>query len=294
MNESKICVGMPVYNGEKYVGGAIESLLFQTYPHFRLLISDNASTDATEKICREYASHDSRIIYVRRERNCGAFENFRLVLNDAKSPFFTWLAHDDVLDPAYLATMLGTIEADDRIVLAASDFKIMDADGGIIKVEELDAIRPTIQWHHRRVEFFQNPISNVYLCIYGVMRTESLRKVFSALSAPAQSSGGELPILSRIACEGQIVAIPDAVRSYRRHAYSEYAREQQAASSYSINERRWQQFKHNNCLRVDQCRALLGSKLSLVDKFRIMAYLIKIYGIKIPRSIRRLVLQSNC
>jgi cellulose synthase/poly-beta-1,6-N-acetylglucosamine synthase-like glycosyltransferase len=66
---------MPVYNGENYLAETVDSILAQTFADFELVISDNASTDATEAICRAYAARDRRIRYVRNPSNIGAARN---------------------------------------------------------------------------------------------------------------------------------------------------------------------------------------------------------------------------
>ena len=90
-----VSIGMPVYNGEKYIREALDSLLAQTFSNFELIISDNASTDATKAICEEYVRNDPRIRYVRQSENRGALANFKFVLNQAKGEFFMWAAADD-------------------------------------------------------------------------------------------------------------------------------------------------------------------------------------------------------
>lgn len=97
-----ITIGMPVYNGEKHLRPALDSLLNQTYRNFIIIVSDNASTDRTGVICSEYASSDSRIHYVRQTINIGAEKNFRFVLEQAKSEFFIWAAADDTRSPDFL------------------------------------------------------------------------------------------------------------------------------------------------------------------------------------------------
>ena len=86
---------MPVYNGEQYLRGALDSLLHQSYSDFELIISDNASTDGTEHICREFANRDRRIRYVRQPVNLGATANFKFVLDEARAEYFMWAACDD-------------------------------------------------------------------------------------------------------------------------------------------------------------------------------------------------------
>ena len=71
----RVSVGMPVYNGERYVKAALDAVLAQTFRDFELIISDNASTDATGEICREYAARDPRIRYSRNNENIGAARN---------------------------------------------------------------------------------------------------------------------------------------------------------------------------------------------------------------------------
>lgn len=90
-----VSIGMPVYNGEPFIREALDSLLDQTFTNFELIISDNASTDGTEAICREYASKDERIRYVRQTENRGALANFQFVLDEAVGEYFMWAAHDD-------------------------------------------------------------------------------------------------------------------------------------------------------------------------------------------------------
>ena len=97
-----ISIGMPVYNGEKNLPRILNSLSEQTYKDIELIISDNASTDATEKICREYASRDNRIRYIRQPENLGAVANFQYVLNEARGEYFMWAAADDIRSPDFL------------------------------------------------------------------------------------------------------------------------------------------------------------------------------------------------
>jgi glycosyltransferase involved in cell wall biosynthesis len=90
-----ISIGLPVYNGEKTLRKAIESILDQTYSDFELIISDNASTDNTSTICNEYVKKDSRIKYFRQEKNIDILKNFRFVLEKASYNYFAWIASDD-------------------------------------------------------------------------------------------------------------------------------------------------------------------------------------------------------
>src|SRR5580698_5675373 len=83
-----VTIGMPVYNGARYLEEALRSILNQTYRDCELLISDNASTDATESICRRYAAEDGRVRYLRNERNLGAAANYNRVIHLASGRYF--------------------------------------------------------------------------------------------------------------------------------------------------------------------------------------------------------------
>ena len=101
-NIPKVSIGMPVYNGEKFIRDAINSLLAQTFTDFELIISDNCSTDDTGSICQEYANIDSRIKYIRQPLNMGAIANFEYVLHVSQSDYFMWAACDDVWSADWL------------------------------------------------------------------------------------------------------------------------------------------------------------------------------------------------
>lgn len=102
----KVSIGMPVYNGEPFIRKALDSLLVQTFTDFELIISDNASTDRTEAMCREYALRDPRIRYVRQSENHGVFFNFQFVLDEARGEYFMWAAADDMWDRKWIECLV--------------------------------------------------------------------------------------------------------------------------------------------------------------------------------------------
>ena len=97
MNEvPRLSIGLPVYNGEKFLAESIESLLGQSYEDFELIISDNASTDGTADICRRYAQQDPRIRYIRQQQNIGSAPNHNFVIEQARGELFKHASHDDL------------------------------------------------------------------------------------------------------------------------------------------------------------------------------------------------------
>jgi glycosyltransferase involved in cell wall biosynthesis len=125
-----ITVGLPVYNSERFVRQSIDSLLGQTYSRFVLLISDNASTDATAEICRQYAAADSRVQYTRNEVNIGNPRNFNRIANLCTTRYLKWSTADDYWAPAFLERSLEIMERDPTIALCYPQATIVDAEGG--------------------------------------------------------------------------------------------------------------------------------------------------------------------
>jgi glycosyltransferase involved in cell wall biosynthesis len=126
MKNPRVSIGLPVYNGEKYLAQAIQSALGQTYTDFELIISDNASTDGTQAICEQFAARDQRIQYHRLSENKGAALNFNHVFSLAKGEYFCWLAHDDKLAPDFLQEFVQVLESHPDTVLTYSNVLIID------------------------------------------------------------------------------------------------------------------------------------------------------------------------
>ena len=117
---SKVSIGLPVYNGELFLKKALDSILNQTFSNFELIISDNDSTDSTQKICQEYAKNDKRIQFIKQKKNIGAFSNFYFVLTKAKCKYFMWAAVDDYWDIDFIKKNLGVLECNSNVVCSIS------------------------------------------------------------------------------------------------------------------------------------------------------------------------------
>jgi glycosyltransferase involved in cell wall biosynthesis len=115
-----VSIGMPVYNGEETLRCALDSLLGQSFADFELIISDNASTDGTESICRGYAERDPRIRYVRQSKNVGAGANFWFVLGEARSDYFMWAASDDTRSRDFVEVNIKFLSANPEYVASTS------------------------------------------------------------------------------------------------------------------------------------------------------------------------------
>ena len=123
----RLSIGLPVYNGALLLSEAIESLLTQTFTDFEIVISDNASTDATEEIARRFADQDKRIRYYRNETNIGLAPNFNRVFALANNPaYFKWAAHDDLYKPTFLQRCVEVLDSEPDVVLSYTIVDVID------------------------------------------------------------------------------------------------------------------------------------------------------------------------
>lgn len=167
-----VSVGLPVYNGERLLRLALESILTQDYKNFELIISDNASTDTTADICRQYMAKDSRIRYVRNDVNLGAAKNFNRVFELAAGKYFMWTAHDNMLDETYISKCIARLEQYPTAVLCFSDVAFVDENGRYkYSNNNLETVGMSMP------ERVKNAILNSDACpIYGIVRPEALKR----------------------------------------------------------------------------------------------------------------------
>lgn len=137
-NQPRLSIGLPVFNGDKFLNKAIDSLLAQTFEDFELIISDNASTDKTEEICRTYAEKDQRIRYYRNEKNIGCARNFNRVFKLSSAEYFKWAAHDDLHAPNFLMKCVEVLDQNPSVILCHSQVYIIDEYGKFLQNYDLN------------------------------------------------------------------------------------------------------------------------------------------------------------
>ena len=199
----RVSIGLPVWNGERYLEAALDSLLAQSFGDFELIVSDNASTDETPAICRAYAARDGRIRYSRLDRNIGGSPNHNRVLRLAVGEYFTWASHDDLRAPEHLARCVTLLDREPGVVLCFSRVAEIDEFGAPLPtpscrelLAEVGAHDPWTRWRDLvRAGWVYDPI-------YGVIRRDVLRR--TGLLGPYAGSDrvtlGELALYGRFHC----------------------------------------------------------------------------------------------
>ena len=209
---STVSIGLPVYNGENYLREAIESVRSQTYTDWELVISDNASTDATGDICREFAAADGRVRYHRNETNVGAAPNYNRAWQLATGRYFKWLAHDDRLKPQYLEAAVGALEARPEVVLCNSVVDYIGSHG-----EHLGYYRSVLSDTDvpRAAERFATMIleSHTNVDFFGLIRRDAM--VGSLLHQ--SFSGADKAFLAQMALRGRLLQLQEPLIEMREH-----------------------------------------------------------------------------
>ena len=208
-----LSVGLFVYNGERFIEEALQSILNQTFTDFELIISDNASTDRTGEIVEAYLKRDNRIRYYRSEKNMGAGWNARRVYELARCKYFKWAAVDDVLEPDLLQRCIEVLESDPGCVVAYARTKQVDENGTFIK----NYVTPMkTDYDDPLARFREMLLTGGDMCyqIYGVMRMSALRQL------PPQGIyvNADGVLLARMSLLGRFYEVPEYLFINRRHS----------------------------------------------------------------------------
>ena len=261
----RLSIGLPVYNGERYLSEAIEALLGQTYRDFELILSDNASTDGTPDICRHYERLDDRVRFVRQPRNIGLSGNHNFVVDQSRGELFKWASYDDLYARDLIERCVEALDAQPNIVLAHSWTSVIDSDGQVIKVFEYP-LGTSGPWAPGR---FQSMLYDTGGDdIYGVVRSEVLRRV----SPERSHHHADRTIVAELSLHGPFHQVPDWLYFRRDHPMqAERAHSSMRARCANMDPRRADQFKHPAARLAAEyllgyVRAIQGAPLSSADR----------------------------
>lgn len=225
---ARVLVGMPVYNGERYIAAHIQAFLDQTFEDFELIVGDNASTDGTEDICREFASRDPRIRYQRRDRNLGAAANVNLLIEACQCEYFKLAAYDDMHARRYLERCVDVLDWDSSVVLSYTGICLIDEAGVPLPLNpktgnfvDFSGRVWALDPRSRRMsstkpnERYHDMIHHTILVaeIWGVMRHSALMKTKRFLPY----FGSDRPMLAEVALAGQFYQVQETLFSLRLH-----------------------------------------------------------------------------
>lgn len=212
--EPLVTVGIPVYNGERYVREAISSVCNQTYRNLEILVADNASTDSTVAILHELAAKDDRIRLILNPENLGAASNFNLVLDQGKGEHTVWVASDDLIEPAYISRAVEILNRRPEVVGVYSNARRIDENGTTVGNYSESVARARLDDPDAAVRVGDSILGFPAVVVFGVMR----RSTMMATGKHGDYIGGDRVLVMELALLGQLARIDDELFARRVHA----------------------------------------------------------------------------
>jgi glycosyltransferase involved in cell wall biosynthesis len=205
MTTPKVSVVMPVYNGERYVRAAIDSVLAQSFKDFELIIINDGSSDGSADVIESY--RDPRIVYVCNSENTGLAKVRNKGLDVTRGEYIAWLDCDDISLPQRLEKQVSLLDADPRLGLCGTWVRTIDgAKEDVWKY-------PTDREFLRARMLFDDPLATSSI----MMRAACVREAelrFNLEHPPAE----DYELWERISREWGITNIPEILTLYRLHA----------------------------------------------------------------------------
>ena len=128
----EISIVMPVYNGERYLREAVESIIAQDFEEWELILVNDCSTDGTPAVMEEYQSRDKRIRVIHNEKNQKLPRSLNIGFAQAKGCYFTWTSDDNRYKPQALGTMYQYLELHQDAGLVFADMDYIDETGATV------------------------------------------------------------------------------------------------------------------------------------------------------------------
>lgn len=243
----RLTIGLPVYNGEEHLAGALDALLGQSYEDFELVISDNASTDGTAEICRGYEKQDRRVRYFRQPHNLGSAGNHNFLVDQARGELFKWASHDDLYARDLVRRCVEVLDEYPEVVLVHSWTAMIDASGAVTVALEypLATVSPRAPERFRSMLFGRGGDD-----FYGVMRADVVR--------PALRQGShhhaDRTMMTGVSLYGPFYQVPDWLYFRREHPERPYRGGGPHEGGQSWPERDWPTGRAR-CATMDPRRA---------------------------------------
>ena len=211
-NQPAVSIGMPVFNGGDFLTTTLNSLVRQTFSDYELIISDNGSTDSTQSICESFAERHTNIRYYRHAKNAGAAWNFNYVFQSACGDYFKWAAHDDILAPTCLASLVGILDAHSSVVLAYTRALLINENDEVVGLLH-DGLDRRQSYASDRIRNYSPAACNP---VFGLIRRSALTK--TSLIGPYPSS--DMILLWQPLLLGEIHEYPKVLFLRRSHPKS--------------------------------------------------------------------------
>jgi glycosyltransferase involved in cell wall biosynthesis len=261
-----VSVGIPVYNGERYLREAVDAILAQTFKDFELILSDNASTDSTATICKEYAERDPRVRYFHQPSNIGAPRNYSFLVGCARGRYFKWSSSSDTCEPSMIERCVEVLDRDPGVVLCFGATRLIDSHGRPLRIYDGDFgmcdPRPRDRYTRLRRDLALNNAQN------GLVRLPALKRT----RLVGAYVGSDLAMMAELALQGKVQLLPEVLLN-RRMAEDSFSSQLPDADRAKFidptsgSSRRFDFLR----LRYDFMRSIVWAPIPLPDKPRLLA-----------------------
>ncbi|MCR4330609.1 MAG: glycosyltransferase, partial [Patescibacteria group bacterium] len=203
-----VSIGVPVFNGEKGLVRALDSLIEQDYHNIEIIISDNGSTDTTPDICTKYAREDSRVRHYRSEENRGAVWNFNRVFDLSSGKYFMWAAHDDQRELSFVSACVEKMEqCPDAVLCQAHTAMYIEGREEMVSTNDLDCFDGVMGSIGRYRETLKRSPATA---IYGLYRSSAMRKT----QMFQKSIATDVAFIQELSLHGEFVQVPKVLFNY--------------------------------------------------------------------------------
>ena len=206
----QVSVVMPVYNGERFLAEAIESILAQTFTDFEFIIVDDGSTDSSADIVRGYQARDGRIRFIQLPENVGEGGARSICLQAAQGEFVAQLDSDDLCLPQRLQMQLDFLRAHPDVGAVGTGLKVVDENQAPMNESNLPSRHPLI-------------VLNLFCGMLGISHGTAMMRRGLLLSAGGYDANRrvatDFDVLMRLLWRERIryANLPDLLYIYRRH-----------------------------------------------------------------------------
>lgn len=201
----KVSVVMPVYNGEKYLKEAIDSILNQTYTDFEFIIINDGSTDSTKEIIQSF--EDQRIVVLENEKNLGIVSTLNRGLDCAVGEYIARMDADDIAEKGRLEKQVNTLDGDSTIGVLGTGTRVFGDD---IEDKEMHS---TLNPNQLKAEL----IFSSCICHPSVMIRKKVLDEFGIRYKEEYKGAEDYEMWWQIAAVSKIASIPDILHNYRIH-----------------------------------------------------------------------------
>ena len=266
----RVTIGLPVYNGARSLARAIECLNKQTFTDLEIIVSDNASTDSTAEICRDFAAIDARISCYHQPERLSINENLSFVLEQANTEYFMWAAADDAWEPGFIARLLEATEKDRDVAVSFSDVLVTDQQGAPVSELSLDWLDCTTHQGQIRAYLVADPIMGACNLMYGLFKREILlRGIRQFFWTENGHFGADFSFVLFALLNGRYAHVPATL--FRKRAGG-------ASWSIRLELSAWEKLEHVKSMYLDAWR-VFAEHDGLSARERVVSGILLFYGL---------------